>query len=218
MYCNASAWSEQHGDWLLVASLCGDDAGEWDREIEVATQGLDWPDWFLLLRVRRAVEFVVAVLVVGCSRLPCVTRSALVRYSPMQMFELVNDVSAYPEFLPWCRSARVVWSDTDHVKACIELAKGGLRKSFTTLNRLRSGEAIQMRLVEGPFKKLEGSWRFVPLPDGACRVSLALDFEFASRLLRVTVGPVFNQIANTMVDSFVKRANEVYGGSGNHRY
>ncbi len=148
--------------------------------------------------------------------MPTVNRSALVHYTPTQMYELVNDVPSYPEFLPWCHSAKVLWSDADQVKACIELAKGRLRKSFTTLNQLWPSEMINMRLVEGPFQRLEGVWRFKAMPDDACRVSLALEFEFASRLLKMTVGPIFNQLANSMVDAFVQRAQEVYGGSANH--
>ncbi len=129
------------------------------------------------------------------------------------MFDLVNDVTAYPEFLPWCRSTRVWWADSEQVKATIELAKGHLHKSFTTLNRISRGEFIAMHLVDGPFKRLDGLWRFTAVGDGGCRVSLALEFEFASRLLRLAIGPIFIQITNTMVDAFVKRADEVYGGS-----
>ncbi|MEJ2059589.1 MAG: type II toxin-antitoxin system RatA family toxin [Gammaproteobacteria bacterium] len=141
-----------------------------------------------------------------------ISRSALVTYSPAQMFALVDDVESYSVFLPWCHSSRVIKRDDDEVMAAIELAKGAVRKTFTTCNRLQKDKMIEMRLVEGPFKHLEGFWRFDGLQDVGCKVSLDLDFEFSSRLLSMTVGPVFNSIANSLVDAFVKRAQEVYGG------
>lgn len=138
-------------------------------------------------------------------------KSALVAYTPAEMFALVGDIEAYPAFLPWCRSARVIWREADEIKACIEMAKGSLQKSFTTHNRQQHNKMIEMRLVEGPFKRLEGFWRFDPLGDQACKVSLDLEFEFASRMLSMMIGPVFSQIANTLVDSFQQRAVQVYG-------
>lgn len=138
-------------------------------------------------------------------------KSALVAYTPAEMFVLVSDVDAYPQFLPWCRTARVLWREGDEVKACIEMAKGSLQKSFTTHNRHQSNKMIEMRLIDGPFKRLEGYWRFDPLGDKACKVSLDLEFEFATRMLSLMVGPVFSQIANTLVDAFQQRAVQVYG-------
>lgn len=141
-----------------------------------------------------------------------INRQALVPYSPAQMFALVDDVEAYPSFLPWCRSARVESRDADCVRATIELAKGSLHKAFTTANRLQKDKMIEMRLVQGPFRHLEGFWRFDALQDGqACKVSLDLDFEFSNKIVALAVGPVFNQVANTLVDAFVRRAKEVYG-------
>jgi len=138
-------------------------------------------------------------------------KSALVAYTPAEMFALVSDIETYPEFLPWCRSARVIWHEGDEVKASIEMAKGSLQKAFTTHNRQQPDKMIEMRLVEGPFKRLEGFWRFDPLGQQACKVSLDLEFEFASRMLDMMIGPMFSQIANTLVDSFQQRAVEVYG-------
>ncbi|HHJ12508.1 MAG TPA: type II toxin-antitoxin system RatA family toxin [Chromatiales bacterium] len=139
-------------------------------------------------------------------------RHAIVPYSPAQMFALVDDVRAYPEFLPWCGSARELHRDEDEGEAAVEIAKGSVRKTFTTRNRLQKDKMIEMRLVSGPFKHLEGFWRFEPLGEGqACKVSLDLDFEFANRLLSMAIGPVFNAIANSLVDAFVKRARAVYG-------
>lgn len=138
-------------------------------------------------------------------------KSALVAYTPAEMFALVSDIESYPQFLPWCRAARVLWHGEDELKASIEMAKGSLQKSFTTHNRHQQNKMIEMRLIEGPFKRLEGFWRFDPLGDRACKVSLDLEFEFASRMLALMVGPVFSQIANTLVDAFQQRAVQVYG-------
>ncbi len=143
--------------------------------------------------------------------MPTVNKSALVPYSAAEMYELVDHISAYPDFLPWCKSAREWQRDEDQVRASIELARGRLHKSFTTCNRLQKNKMIEMRLEEGPFHRLEGFWRFDPLGAHHCKVSLDLEYEFASRLLKITIGPIFNQITNTLVDAFCKRAIEVYG-------
>ncbi|HHH43175.1 MAG TPA: type II toxin-antitoxin system RatA family toxin [Gammaproteobacteria bacterium] len=140
-----------------------------------------------------------------------ISKSALVPYTPAQMFALVDDIETYPEFLPWCSGARVLSRTDDEVRATIELSKGGVEKAFTTCNRNQKDKMIEMRLVEGPFKHLEGFWRFDALGDQGCKVSFDVEFEFASRMLDLVVGPVFSQIANSLVDSFHKRAVEVYG-------
>ena len=141
-----------------------------------------------------------------------ISRNALVPYSVEEMYALVDDIESYAEFLPWCRSTDVISRDANEVKASIEIARGALNKSFTTLNRLQTNKMIEMRLVKGPFKRLEGFWRFDALKDNvASKISLDLDFEFESKLIALAVGPVFNQIANSMVDAFCKRAIEVYG-------
>ncbi len=140
-----------------------------------------------------------------------VSRMALMPYSAGEMYDLVDNIEAYPEFLPWCKSATVLSRSDDEVRANLALSRGGINKSFTTCNRLQRNKIIEMRLVEGPFNHLEGFWRFDNLGEQACKVSLDLEFEFSSRLLGLTVGPVFNQIASTLVDSFCERAVEVYG-------
>jgi len=140
-----------------------------------------------------------------------INKSALVPYSPAQMFALVDDIEAYPEFLPWCKRARILSRTEDEVRATIELSKGGVEKAFTTCNRNQKNKMIEMRLVEGPFKRLEGFWRFDALGEDGCKVSLDLEFEFASRMLGMVVGPVFSQVANSLVDSFQQRAVDVYG-------
>jgi len=128
------------------------------------------------------------------------------------MFELVNDVDAYPRFLPWCRTARVLDSGDDWLRARIEMAKGALHRSFTTRNELEYGRRIRIRLEDGPFRRLAGVWTFEPVSDGGCRVSLDLEFEFAGRLFSAMAGPIFNQIASTLVDSFCRRARELHDG------
>lgn len=140
-----------------------------------------------------------------------INRNALVPYSAAEMYRLVDDIESYPDFLPWCRSAREWQRNEDEVKASIELQRGGIHKTFTTCNRLQKDKMIEMRLVEGPFRHLEGFWRFDPLRPDACRVSLDLEYEFSSRLLKMAIGPVFAQITSTLVDAFCERATELYG-------
>ncbi len=140
-----------------------------------------------------------------------VTRSALVSYSAAQMYALVNDIDAYPQFLPWCRATRVDSRTDDEVRAAIEIAKGGVEKWFSTRNRLQPDKMIEIRLIDGPFKRLEGYWHFQALAEQACKVTLNMEFEFGNPLLRLAVGPVFSQITGSLVDAFTKRAEAVYG-------
>jgi ribosome-associated toxin RatA of RatAB toxin-antitoxin module len=137
-------------------------------------------------------------------------RSASVPYTPAQMFDLVNDIESYPRFLPWCKAARVLQRDTRQIRAMLTVAKRGVEKSFTTLNLLQPPQRVEIRLVEGPFRRLDGLWLFDPVGTG-CRVSLDLTFEISGKILALTLGPVFNHAANLLVDAFVKRAHEVYG-------
>ena len=118
---------------------------------------------------------------------------------------------SWPWVFPWCRSSKVLSQDEDEQRATIEIAHGSLGKSFTTCNRLQKNKMIEMRLEQGPFRHLEGFWRFDTLGERACKVSLDLDFEFSNKLVGMAMGPIFSQIANTLVDAFSKRAVEVYG-------
>ncbi len=138
-------------------------------------------------------------------------KSALVPYSAEQMFDLVNDIDAYASFLPWCRSSKVLSRQENVIEASLEIAHGALHKTFATRNTLTGKEKIQMNLLEGPFKKLEGVWRFEALADQGCKVSLDLSFEFSNRLLGLTVGPIFSAIANSLVDAFTQEAVKKYG-------
>jgi ribosome-associated toxin RatA of RatAB toxin-antitoxin module len=140
-----------------------------------------------------------------------ISRSALVPYSAEQMYVLVDDIESYPKFLPWCLSAEVLSRDEDEVRAVVQLARGGLQKSFITCNRLQKNKMIEIRLLEGPFRHLEGFWRFDALAPESCKVSLDMDFEFSNRLIGMVFGPVFHQITNTLVDAFCQRANDIYG-------
>jgi ribosome-associated toxin RatA of RatAB toxin-antitoxin module len=123
----------------------------------------------------------------------------------------VDEVPRYPDFLPWCGGARELSRDEDAVRASVDISHSGIKKSFTTLNRLQHHKMIEMQLVDGPFKHLHGFWRFETLSDTACKVSLDLEYEFSNKLLSLAVGPVFNQIANSLVDAFVARAEHLYG-------
>lgn len=140
-----------------------------------------------------------------------VSRSALVPFSAERMYQLVNDCDSYPEFLPWCRSTQVHSYDDDQMHVTIEMSKGALQKSFTTHNRLQKNRMVEIRLVNGPFRRLEGFWRFHPLREDACKVSLDLEFEFSGSVINKVAGPIFHQIANTLVDSFCNRARDIYG-------
>ncbi len=142
-----------------------------------------------------------------------IDRSALVPYSQEQMFALVADIDSYPRFLPWCSAARTLSDAGDEVTASIDFHVSGVSKSFTTRNHNHPHDEIRMQLVDGPFSELEGSWRFTQLGDDGCKIALQLQYDFSSRMTRLVVAPVFGQIANSLVDAFQKRANEIYGAS-----
>jgi len=142
--------------------------------------------------------------------MPQIEKSALVMYSSQEMFDLVNDVNAYPAFLPNCSNAKIISEDESSMTASIEISKAGLKKWFTTTNRL-AGNKVEMKLVDGPFKSLNGYWEFTALDEKACKVSLNLEFEFASKLIEMAFGKVFNEVAKNMVVAFTQRAKTVYG-------
>lgn len=130
------------------------------------------------------------------------------------MFALVDDIESYPAFLPWCKSTNILNRKDDVVNASIEIAHRGFQKSFTTRNQNQQEKMIEMRLVEGPFRKLEGFWHFDDLGKDGCKISLDLEFEFSNKLVGLAFGPVFSQIANSLVDAFCNRAKDVYGKTG----
>jgi ribosome-associated toxin RatA of RatAB toxin-antitoxin module len=141
-------------------------------------------------------------------------KSVLIWYAPEEMFRLVTDVARYPEFLPWCDSASVLETDAQGMVAEVGISLGGIQQTFVTRNDHVEGRSIGMSLVQVPFSKLSGVWRFNPVGDGtqrACKVELELQYGFSSKTLAVIVGPVFDKIAASLVDAFVKRAETVYG-------
>lgn len=139
-----------------------------------------------------------------------INRSALVFHSTQQMFDIVNNVHLYPDFLPWCAGSEIVSHSADEMVATLQLSKAGLNYSFTTRNTLSEPSKIEFQLEEGPFKHLFGSWDFAVLDSDACKVSLALDFEFSGKVASFAMSKVFGQVANTMVEAFVQRADEIY--------
>ena len=143
-----------------------------------------------------------------------VNKSVLLWYSAEEMYALVTDIAAYPQFLPWCDHACIVAEDSTGMTAEIGIAIAGVRQTFTTRNLHSSPSEVAMQLVDGPFSQLDGRWSFAPLADGsqrACRVGLLLNYGFDNVALGKLVGPVFDRIAGSMVDAFVKRAEQVYG-------
>jgi ribosome-associated toxin RatA of RatAB toxin-antitoxin module len=140
-----------------------------------------------------------------------ISRSAIVEHSAEKMYALVDDIESYPRFLPWCREARVEELD-GRKRATLTAGLRGLRQSFTTLNENQPSSSIQMRLVEGPFKEFVAAWRFRPLNHDACEIAFSLRYEFASRTLGKLLEPLFDEIADTMVDAFTRRADELHAG------
>lgn len=140
-----------------------------------------------------------------------VARSALLPFSAEQMFDLVNNVSAYPEFLPWCSESRVLESSELEMVASLTISKAGMSHRFTTRNHMERPERIRLTLVDGPFSRLEGSWQFTQLGDDGCKTEMNLSFDFSSTVLNATLGKVFSQAADSMVDAFCERARSVYG-------
>jgi ribosome-associated toxin RatA of RatAB toxin-antitoxin module len=143
-----------------------------------------------------------------------VHKSVLIWYSAQEMFALVTDVASYPEFLPWCDRAAVLAEDEQGMDAEVGIAFGGIHQTFTTRNDHVPGREVRMTLVKGPFSRLDGQWKFIPLggdEQRACKVELEMRYGFDNAALSALVGPVFDKIAGSLVDAFVKRAEQVYG-------
>ena len=143
-----------------------------------------------------------------------VHKSVLIWFSPREMFDLVTAVADYPQFLPWCDHAKVIEAHEGGATAEVGISFSGVRQTFTTRNEHLPGRQVKMHLVHGPFSKLEGTWDFLPVGDGsqrACKVELKLHYGFSNAVLGKLVGPVFDKIAGSLVDAFVKRAEQVYG-------
>lgn len=143
--------------------------------------------------------------------MPQVRRSALLPYSAAQVFDLVGDIEHYPDFLPWCRAAQIVSNGESEVIAELTIMKGRINERFTTRNLLTYPDSIELQLVEGPFKRFAGMWRFTGLAALGSKVELELDFEMSGSLIQKTLGIIFAHAAGTMVDAFCTRARAVYG-------
>jgi ribosome-associated toxin RatA of RatAB toxin-antitoxin module len=139
-----------------------------------------------------------------------IARSAIVQHTAQQMFALVDDIESYPRFLPWCAAAKVEERTPTSVRATLTVGLRGLRQAFTTQNALQPGESMHMRLVKGPFRRFAAAWRFKSLSREACAVEFSLEYEMAGPLARV-LEPLFDHIADTLVDAFTRRADELYG-------
>ena len=139
-----------------------------------------------------------------------IVRSALVTHSAIEMYRLVEGVPSYPQFLSWCTAATVHEQSSEMQKASLTVVVAGIRQRFTTMNTLSHGQRVEMNLLEGPFRNLQGEWRFVQLGVDGCKISLELDFEMSGGLLAKAFGKGFGKIADRLVDDFCKRAEQVY--------
>lgn len=144
-----------------------------------------------------------------------VVRSAIVEHSATVVYSLVEDIESYPDFLPWCLAAKVIERGETRTVATLTVGVRGIRQSFTTENANRPGEGIDLRLVEGPFKKFSAAWRFTSLGDRAARIEFSMAYAFSSRVLGKALEPLFDQIADTMVSAFSRRADQLYGKAQN---
>ncbi|MDR2925430.1 MAG: type II toxin-antitoxin system RatA family toxin [Azoarcus sp.] len=141
-----------------------------------------------------------------------VQKKVLIEYTPAQMFDLVDRCEDYPQFLPWCNNVQVTARTEDITAATLHVNYHGIKTHFSTENAKRYPGEMLIRLTDGPFTRLDGGWRFTPLGETASKVELELHYSFSNRLLEKVLGPVFGHIANTLVEVFVKRAGQVYGG------
>ncbi len=142
-----------------------------------------------------------------------VEKSVLIERSAQQMFNLVDGVEDYPQFLPWCSTTRVEFRDEKKTVATLHINYLSVKSHFTTENDKDIPLRMSIKLVDGPFRRLEGLWRFKPLAENACKIEFQLSYEFSSKMFEKVIGPVFGKITNTFVDAFVRRADEVYGVS-----
>ena len=139
-----------------------------------------------------------------------VSRNAIVPYSAQSMYELVNDINAYPHFLPWCAHAEVHEKTETSITASLDLSKGGITKRFTTRNVLTPHQRIDMHLVDGPFKHLLGRWDFAPLSTTACKIEFQLEFEFSNTIFQMLLNSTFQNAASTLLTAFCDRAKELH--------
>ncbi|BBB23959.1 conserved hypothetical protein [Isorropodon fossajaponicum endosymbiont JTNG4] len=140
-----------------------------------------------------------------------ISKNAIVAYSCEQLYQLVNQVNQYPEFLNWCSDASILKQSDGQIIASVKINKGSFNQTFTTINTLTPHQKIDMQLKEGPFKHLSGAWIFTKLSNSVCKIELNLEFGFSSKLVGIAISPIFTSIANSQLDAFIARAKQVYG-------
>ena len=143
--------------------------------------------------------------------MPTIERSALLPFPAEQVYHLINDIEAYPQFMKGCVGAKILHRDDAFIEARLDLKKGGIKQSFTTRNQLLPPGAILMELVDGPFSSFAGKWQLDPLNETACKVTLSVSFTLSNRIVAATAAVLFNPVADNLVDALVKRVNEQYG-------
>lgn len=141
-----------------------------------------------------------------------IAKTALLPYPAEQLFDLVNDIEAYPQYMDGCMAARILLAEPEQIEAQLQLSRGGITQVFATRNRLLRPQAIEMELLEGPFRSLAGRWQFDALAPEACKVSLDLKFELDGKLASLAAGKLFEGVALSLVDSLCRRAHQLYGG------
>ena len=140
-----------------------------------------------------------------------ISKTTLVPYTSNEMYVLVNDIESYPSFLPWCTEAKILSQQEESLTATLSMALGKIKQSFTTENTMQDGSRIDIQLIEGPFKHLSGYWRFIQEDEQSCHIHLHMHFEFKNKIIKHTLGKAFYKVMDTLVDSFVQRAQQVYG-------
>jgi ribosome-associated toxin RatA of RatAB toxin-antitoxin module len=140
-----------------------------------------------------------------------ISKTTLVPYTSEEMYVLVHDIESYPIFLPWCTEAKILSQQEDSLTAKLSMALGKIKQSFTTENTMQDGSRIDMQLIEGPFKHLTGYWRFIQKDDQSCHIHLHMHFEFKNKIIKHTLGKAFYKVMDTLVESFVQRAQQIYG-------
>ena len=139
-----------------------------------------------------------------------ISKSTVVSFSTEQMYAVVNDVKSYPDFLPWCRASEVLEHTSQFMKASVSLAVGAVKQTFTTENNLDPGKRIDVHLVSGPFKQLQGFWLFEAAGENICRVGFQMNFEYKNLLVKLALNKIFQGIGDTLVASFIKRAEQLH--------
>ncbi len=140
-----------------------------------------------------------------------ISKTTVVPYTSDEMYVLVNDIESYPIFLPWCTEAKIISQQEESLTATLSMVLGKIKQSFTTENTMQDGSRIDIQLIEGPFKHLSGYWRFIQEDEQSCHIHLHMHFEFKNKIIKHMLGKAFYKVMDTLVDSFVQRAQQIYG-------